>query len=209
MSRSVASVAQSGDGIIYLEEGQEVNIRELLEAMLIASSNESSVALAERVAGSEEAFVKLMNAKAAELGLKSAKFYSSNGLPVYTNGTIPAKIQNVMSPYELFCLCSYVLKTFPEITAITSQTYTNLPAMKYASANSNPLVFNLPGVNGLKTGSTARAGYCLAASMPVTAKGETHTIILVLLGAETASERGQMAEILLRFAQHYYQQNGF
>ena len=209
VSRSVAAVAQSGDGIIYLEEGQEVNIRELLEAMLIASSNESSVALAERVAGSEEVFVKLMNAKAAGLGLSSAKFYSSNGLPVYTNGTIPAKIQNVMSPYELFRLCAHVLKTFPEITAITSQAYTNLPSMKYASANSNPLVFNLSGVNGLKTGSTARAGYCLAASLPVTAKGETHTIILVLLGAETASERGQIAEILLRFAQNYYQQNGF
>ena len=209
VSSSVAAVAQSGDGIIYLEEGQEVPVQELLEAMLIASSNESSVALAELTAGSEAAFVKIMNERAAELGLSSAKFYTSNGLPVYTDDTIPAKLQNVMSPYELFRLCAYVLKTQPQITGITSKTYVSLPAMKYASANSNPLVFNLPGITGLKTGSTARAGYCLAASMPVTVKGETHTIVLVLLGAETASERGQMSEILLRFAESYYKQNGF
>ena len=209
VSSSVAAVAQSGDGIIYLEEGQEVPVQELLEAMLIASSNESSVALAELTAGSEAAFVKIMNERAAELGLSSAKFYTSNGLPVYTDDTIPAKLQNVMSPYELFRLCAYVLKSQPQITGITSKTYVSLPAMKYASANSNPLVFNLPGITGLKTGSTARAGYCLAASMPVTVKGETHTIVLVLLGAETASERGQMSEILLRFAESYYKQNGF
>ena len=209
VSSSVAAVAQSGDGIIYLEEGQEVPVQELLEAMLIASSNESSVALAELTAGSEAAFVKIMNERAAELGLSSAKFYTSNGLPVYTDDTIPAKLQNVMSPYELFRLCAYVLKMQPQITGITSKTYVSLPAMKYASANSNPLVFNLPGITGLKTGSTARAGYCLAASMPVTVKGETHTIVLVLLGAETASERGQMSEILLRFAESYYKQNGF
>jgi D-alanyl-D-alanine carboxypeptidase len=209
VSSAVAAMSQSGDGIIYLEEGQEVTVQELLEAMLVASSNESSVALAELTSGSEEAFVKRMNERAAELGLNSAKFYTSNGLPVYTNDTIPAKLQNVMSPYELFRLCAYLLKVQPQITGITSKTYVNLPSMKYASANSNPLVFNLPGITGLKTGSTARAGYCLAASMPVTVKGETHTIVLVLLGAETASERGQMSEILLRFAKSYYEQNGF
>ena len=209
VSPTVAAISQSGDGIIYLEEGQEVTVQDLLEAMLVASSNESSVALAELAEGSEEAFVRKMNAEAYDLGLSTAKFYSSNGLPVYTNGTIPAKIQNVMSPYELFKLCSYVIKKCPEITDITSKTYVSLSSMNYASANSNPLVFNLSDVSGLKTGSTTRAGYCLAASMPVTVKGETHTIILVLLGAETASERGQMSEILMRFAKRYYEQNGF
>ena len=209
VSSTVAAVAQSGDGIIYLEEEQEVPVQEYLEAMLVASSNESSVALGERVAGSEEAFVRKMNERAAELGLSSAEFYTSNGLPCYTAGTVPAKIQNVMSPYELFRLCAYILNAFPEITDITSKAYTSLPAMKYSSANSNPLVFNLAETTGLKTGSTARAGYCLAATLPVTVKGETHTIVLILLGAETASERGQMAEILLRFAENYYQRNGF
>ncbi len=209
VSPSVAAVAQSGDGIVYMEEGQEISVQELLEAMLVASSNESSVALAEMTEGSEEFFVKKMNDKAAQLGLSSAKFYTSNGLPSYTNGTIPAKLQNCMSPYELFRLCSYVLKIYPEITEITSKEYVSLPSVKYASANSNPLVFNLPGTTGLKTGSTTRAGYCLAASLPVTVNRETHTIILVLLGAETASERGQMSEILLQFAKNYYEQNGF
>lgn len=209
VSPAVAAMAQSGDGIIYLEEGQEVTVQELLEAMLVASSNESSVALAELTSGSEHEFVQSMNKRAAELGLSSAKFYTSNGLPNYTNNVIPAKLQNSMSPYELFRLCSIVLRTYPEITEITSKAYISLPSMNYASANSNPLVFNFPGINGLKTGSTTRAGYCLAASLPVTVNRETHTIILILLGAETASERGQMSEILLRFAKNYYEQNGF
>ena len=209
VSPAVAGMASSGDGIIYMEEGQQVTVQEFLEAMLVASSNESSVALAELAEGSEEKFVQRMNTRAAELGLSSAKFYTSNGLPIYSDGEIPAKLQNTMSPYELFKLCAYVLKTFPNLTDITSKTYVSLPSLKYASANSNPLVFNLQGITGLKTGSTTRAGYCLAASLPVTVNGETHTVILILLGAETASERGQMAEILLRFAKNYYEQNGF
>ena len=67
----------------------------------------------------------------------------------------------------------------------------------------------MAGVNGLKTGSTNRAGYCVAASLPVTVGQETHTIVAIVLGAETAELRGQGAEILLRYARNYYTENGF
>ena len=75
--------------------------------------------------------------------------------------------------------------------------------MNYTTANSNPLVFNMPGTSGLKTGSTDKAGYCLVASCPVTVDGEEHTMVAVVFGAETPGERGQAAEILLRFAKDW------
>ena len=209
VSPHVEAVSRSADGMILMEAGKDIPVSELLDAMLVASSNEAATAVAELIAGSEERFVALMNTRAQELGLYSAQFYTPNGLPVFTDTAVPAKLQNRMSAYDLFKLSSYVLRTFPEITAITSKAFASMPSLSYTVANSNPLLFNLPGVNGLKTGSTNRAGYCVSASLPVTVKGETHQIILCLLGAENGAERGQEAEILLRFARNYYQQNGF
>ena len=209
ISEHASEVSQSSDGIISMEPGQSTTVIELLNAMLVASSNESAVALAERVAGTEEQFVARMNERAAQLGLTTAKFYSPNGLPVYTLSAQPAKLQNQMSAYELFQFSSYVLKKYPEITEITSQAYASMPSLEYITANSNPLIFNLPGISGLKTGSTNRAGYCLSASMPVTVNGETHDIILVLLGSENGADRGQQAELLFRCAESFFRANGF
>ncbi|MBQ3373699.1 MAG: serine hydrolase [Oscillospiraceae bacterium] len=209
ISPHVEEVSRSADGMIFMEAGKEVPASELLDAMLVASSNEAAVAVAELVAGSEERFVSLMNSRAQELGLYSAEFYTPNGLPIFTDTAVPAKLQNRMSAYDLFRLSAYVLKSFPEITKITSQAFASMPSLSYTVANSNPLLFNMPGITGLKTGSTNRAGYCISASLPVTVGKETHQIILCLLGAETGADRGQEAEILLRFARNYYQQNGF
>ena len=114
-----------------------------------------------------------------------------------------------MSASELFRLSAFIVGNYPAVTSITSQTYASLPSLKYTTANSNPLVFNLQGVNGLKTGSTNRAGYCLVASMPVTYGNETHTLVLVLLGSEHASDRGQAAELLLRCAENEIAKVGF
>ena len=209
ISPAVEAVSKAGDGLIPMEAGQSVPVSELLDAMLVASSNEAASAIAEYVAGSQEKFVEKMNLRANELGLTSAEFFTPNGLPIYSDSSIPGKLQNRMNAYDLFLLCAYIMQNFPEITEITSKTYASMPTLEYTTANSNPLLFNMPGVNGLKTGSTNRAGYCLAASVPVTSGDETHRIILCLLGAEDASERGQAAEILLRFAVRYYEQNGF
>ena len=209
ISPAVEAVSKAGDGLIPMEAGQSVPVSELLDAMLVASSNEAASAIAEYVAGSQEKFVEKMNLRANELGLTSAEFFTPNGLPIYSDSSIPGKLQNRMNAYDLFLLCSYIMRNFPEITEITSKAYASMPTLEYTTANSNPLLFNMPGVNGLKTGSTNRAGYCLAASVPVTSGDETHRIILCLLGAEDASERGQAAEILLRFAVRYYEQNGF
>ena len=200
------SVSRTQDGIVPMEADTYVPFRELMDAMLVASSNESAIALAEHLCGSEEAFVERMNARARELGLYSARMYNSNGLPSYAGGNTPFTRQNRMSAADRVLLTQLILQRYPDITEITSTTLAHMPSLNdYWTANSNPLVYNMTGITGLKTGSTDRAGYCLVATMPVQKNGETHNVVLVLLGAETAAVRGQAAEILMRYARAQYQ----
>lgn len=205
ISRNAEAVSLSGDGIISLKAGESVPFSELMEGMLVASSNECALALAEHLCGSEEAFVTRMNRRALELGLYSVRMFNCSGLPSYTDGAVPVKRQNLMSADDLFRLTCYILRYYPEITEITSSQLSHLPSLNdYWTANSNPLIYNLPGVDGLKTGSTNRAGYCLVATLPVRAVDGIHHLVLVLLGAETADIRGQAAEILLRYGRMGY-----
>jgi len=200
VSGNVEKLSRSLDGAIEMEEGEVVPVQELVAAMLMASSNEAALALAEYSYGSGEAFVAAMNQRARELGLNSAEFFNPHGLPQYERSTVQTKLQNRMSALDLFRLASVLVNRYPSVLNITSQQYVTLPTLEYTTANSNPLVFNLPGVNGLKTGSTNRAGYCLVASLPVDCSDGVHTVILALLGSENGAERGQQAEILLRSA---------
>ncbi len=209
ISEKAEALSLSPDGQVELHAGTTVPLNELLDAMLLASSNEAALALAEYTMGSEDAFVAAMNHKALELGLRSAVFRSPHGLPVYTRSSVPAKLQNIMSASDLFRLGGYLITKYPALTARTSQQFVTLPTLDFTTANSNPMVFNMPGVNGLKTGNTTRAGYCLAASLPLTVGGETHTVLLVVLGAETAALRNQVSHILLRHAQRHYMSSGF
>ena len=207
--QTAAAMSTEQDGTIEMHTGQEVPIMELIDALLIASSNESAVALATHVEGSEELFVAKMNQRAAELGLNSAEFYNSNGLPVFSRTSINMKKQNRMTAWDMFRLSSYILEHYPQITDITGLQYCTMSTLEYTSANSNNLVFNMPEVNGLKTGSTNKAGLCLVASMPLTYQGETHNIVCVVFGAETAALRVQAAELLMHAAKDYYLENGF
>ena len=209
VSDEAEALSQTPDGIIDVKAGQLVPVSELISAMLVASSNEAALVLAEGLYGTEDLFVEQMNRRAAELGLRSTIFRSAHGLPVYTGGGIPAKRQNEMSANDLFTLCRLLLDDYPRITGITGQKFVRLDTLSYTTANSNPLVFNMEGVNGLKTGSTNRAGYCLAATLPVTVDNETHTLVLILLGAESAQLRGQAAELLLRAARRRCEREGF
>ncbi len=202
ISANVERVSRSGDGMVKLNAGEEKPFRELLEAMLVASSNESALALAEHLCGSEKAFVGRMNDRARELGLRTSVMYNCNGLPSYSGGSLPVKRQNRMSAEDLYKLCVILLERYPDITEITSIPLAHMPSLDdYRTANSNPLLYNMQGVTGLKTGSTNKAGYCIAATLPLQdSAGQAHTLVLILLGAETADVRGQASEILLRSA---------
>lgn len=193
ISNNVEKLSKSADGIIKLTAGTYKPFSELLSAMMVASSNECTLAIAEHICGNEQAFVERMNAKAKELKLSTAVFYNSNGLPVYTDGALSSKKQNMMCAGDMFILAQHIIKTYPTITEITKNQFVTMPSLEYTTANSNSLVFNMEDVNGLKTGSTKRAGYCLVAS-------SEEGYILVLFGGETAAERDRAAELLLRYA---------
>ena len=209
ISQNVSSISYSGDGTIPLNSGQQIPVTELIHAMMLASSNESATALAEEICGSEDAFVERMNQRAEELGLTGTVFYNSNGLPSFGESPLQTKRQNRMSAFAMFRLCRHILQNYPQVTDITSLQFKNMPTMKYTTANSNPLVFNTPGVTGLKTGTTNKAGYCLVCSKDVTVEDETHTIVVVAFGAESATERGQICQLLYNYADRYYAENGF
>jgi len=194
-----AALSRTMDGMITLEAGWETNIPDLLCAMLLPSSNESALALAIHTAGSESAFVSLMNRKARALGLSDgAVFYNCNGLPMYSDNLAATKIQNRMSARDMFTLVTHILRTYPDITRITSLKGTELQSLHTYAANTNPLLYNIPGVVGLKTGTTNMSGICLVCALRAEdPQGAPHMLVAMEFGAEDASVRTTFTEELL------------
>ena len=200
VSDAAYALSVSGDGGKILEAGGKVTVRDILFGALLPSSNECALCLAEAVAGSEEAFVLLMNEKAKELGLSQAAFFNSNGLPVYTKDPVPAKIQNCMSAKDMFRLVSYLLKVYPQVTDITSQKSASLESLGIEVNNTNPLLYNMSGVTGLKTGTTNKAGACLVTSLTANDGNMEHDLVVIVLGTEDSVERGRVSGLLAKYA---------
>lgn len=204
ISKNAEEVSSSEDGVIPMKAGQKVKLSDLMNTMLIVSSNESATALAEHLSGSEAAFTKLMNKKAKELNLNSAEFYNPHGLPLYTTGLFSAKLQNRMNAKDLFELSRYVINKYPDILDITNKTEVSVDSLKFNDVNTNRLLFNLNGVDGLKTGTTNRAGCCIITTMPIQNGSKTERVIAIVLGAEDSAERAEKPAILLQYAKQYY-----
>lgn len=200
VSDAVQRLAESSDGVIPLESGDQITVQELLVGALLPSSNECALCLAETIAGSEEAFVQMMNQKALELGLSQAVFFNSNGLPVYTNDPVPSKRQNRMSAEDMFRLVSYLLKVYPQVKDITSMENTTLQSLDFEVRNTNPLLYNLPEATGLKTGTTNKAGACLVTSLAADDGAMEHDLVVIVLGAEDSIERGRVSGLMATYA---------
>lgn len=201
ISDSVQLLADSSDGVLPLEAGAQITVRELLLGMLLPSSNECALCLAELTAGSEEAFVQRMNQKALEIGLSQAVFFNSHGLPSYTEEPIPSKRQNRMSAEDMFRLTSYLLSVYPQITNTTSLKSATLESLDGIEVrNTNPLLYNLPEATGLKTGTTNRAGACLVTSLAADDGNMEHDLIVIVFGTEDSIERGRVSGLLARYA---------
>lgn len=197
-----ARLSRLPDGVIYMETGQVSNMTDLLCGMLVLSSNECALALAVHTAGSEAAFVERMNRKARTLGLSDGTiFYNCNGLPTYTDNLAATKVQNRMSAYDMFELVRYLLRAYPDVTRITSLRTVHLESFDITIANTNTLLYNLPGVVGLKTGTTNMSGACLVTAMEAPDQnGETHMLVSVEFGAEDGTVRTTLSEEMLRYA---------
>ena len=200
VSDAAYALSISGDGVVALEVGGMVTVQDLLIGALLPSSNECALCLAEAVAGSEEAFVQMMNQRAKGLGLSQAVFYNCNGLPAFTKDPVPVKHQNRMSAEDMFQLVSYLLKVYPQVTDITSLKSASLESLGVVVNNTNPLLYNMPGVTGLKTGTTNKAGACLVTSLTADDGNTEHDLVVVVLGTEDSSERGRVSALLAKYA---------
>ena len=200
VSDAAHALSLSSDGMKILEAGEEVTVQDLLLGSLMASSNECTLCLAEAVAGSEEAFAQMMNQKAQELGLSQAIFFNSHGLPVYTKDPVPAKLQNRMSAEDMFRLVSYLLRVYPQVTDITSLKSASLESLGIEVDNTNPLLYNMSEVTGLKTGTTNKAGACLVTSLTANDGNMEHDLAVIVLGTEDSVERGRVSGLLAEYA---------
>ena len=181
------NASSMGGSQIYLAEGEELTVRELLQATSIASANDASMALAEAVAGSREAFESRMNERAADLGMENTNFSSPTGLPVenhYTTARDTARMSRELIQY-------------PRIRE-WSQIWTKnleLSEREAMLVNTNRLILSYPDLDGIKTGFTREAGFNLAAS----AERGGMRLISVVLGAENENERQRCTKNLLEY----------
>ena len=159
---------------MFIEVGSKVSVDDLLKGIVVQSGNDASVALAEHVAGSEPAFVDLMNQKAAVLGMHNSHFANATGLP---------DDNHYMSAHDIALLSQALIRDFPEhykMYSVSEFTYNNIK-----QHNRNRLLRRDASVDGLKTGHTEDAGYCLAAS----ALRDGMRLISVILGSDSEKQR--------------------
>lgn len=180
-----AYAASMGGSQIYLKEGETMTARDLIKSVVIASANDAAVALAEHVAGSEAAFVQRMNERADELGMTSTHFENTNGLD--------DTAQNHVTSAQDIAIMSRALIAYPEILTFSSTWMDTIRDGAFGLTNTNRLVRFYRGCNGLKTGSTSKAGFCIS----VTAERDGMTLICVIMGAESRDVRNAAATQLL------------
>lgn len=174
---------------MFIKVGSRVKVGELLKGMIIQSGNDASVALAEHVAGSEDAFVALMNAHARSLGLTGTHFVNSTGLPTP---------EHYSTPRDMAKIAEALIREFPEYYSLYSQkkfTYNDI-----TQYNRNKLLWRDESVDGLKTGHTDSAGYCLVAS----AKRDDMRLISVVMGTGSENARAQESQALLNYGFRFF-----
>ncbi len=174
---------------MFIEPNKEVTVDELIRGMIVQSGNDACIALAEAIAGSEEFFVQMMNQEAQRLGMKDTHFMNTTGLPHPDHYT---------SVHDLTLLAAAIIRDFPEfypLYSLKEYTYNNI-----TQPNRNRLLWLDPNVDGMKTGWTKAAGYCLITS----AKRDKRRLISVIMGAKSAGERGKESQRLLNYGFQFY-----
>lgn len=174
-----------GGSTIFLDTNEVMTLNDLLKGIAVASANDACVAVAEHMCGSVESFVERMNKRAMELGMKDTNFINCNGLDAENHHT---------SAYDIALMSRELLK-HKMIEKYTTIWMDTLRDGKFQLANTNKLIRFYQGANGLKTGSTDKAGCCISA----TAKRDGMQLIAVVMGAQTSKERFNAASELLNY----------
>ena len=175
---------------MFIDVGSRVPVKELLPGMIIQSGNDASVALAEHIAGTEESFAEIMNQLAAELGMTSTRYYNSTGLPA--DG-------HVTSATDIAKLAAALIREFPDYYEWYSQKEFSYNGI--TQANRNILLSRDDSVDGMKTGYTESAGYCLVSS----AQRNDMRLISVVLGTKSPAARANESQALLNYGFRFFE----
>lgn len=200
VSQYAAGTKGSSFGLV---PGEEISFGTLMDIILIVSGNDAAVAIAEHVAGSEEAFVERMHETAERIGLTTAKFINPNGMPIDLEETD----QNFMSTRDLFELARYIINNYPETIDITDRENLVLPERNYERAATNPLLPENEIVDGFKTGYTDKAGLCLISTAPVVIQEDENMnrrVLSVVMGAKSHSDRENKSMDLLEYGMYEF-----
>lgn len=175
---------------MFIEVGKDVKVSDLLKGVIIQSGNDASVALAEHVSGSEDVFAQVMNQHARRLGMKNTNYINSTGLP---------DEQHFTTASDLSLLAAAIIRDFPEIYAL--HAVKNFTFNDIKQENRNKLLWNDKSVDGIKTGHTEDAGFCLVAS----AIRDKMRLISIVLGTGSSKSREQSNQALLNYGFRFYE----
>jgi serine-type D-Ala-D-Ala carboxypeptidase (penicillin-binding protein 5/6) len=187
--QAAAVKSASGESRMLLKVGQSVSVDELLHGLVVQSGNDAAVTLAQNIAGSEAGFVDLMNKEAKRLGMNNTHYINSTGLK---------DAQHYSTAYDLALLAAALVRDYPQhyfLFGLRDYTYNNV-----TQANRNRLLWIDPYADGLKTGHTDTAGYCLIGSV----KRDSRRLISVMLNASSDNLRATESQKLLNFGLQYY-----
>lgn len=185
MITASAHAASMGGSDIWLEEGEQMSVRDMVKATVVASANDAAVALAEAVSGTEDEFVRQMNEKAKALGMENTVFKNCNGLD---------EEGHLTTAYDVALMSCELIK-HEDIFEFTSIWMDELRDGKTQIVNTNKLLKSYNGITGLKTGTTSQAGSCISA----TAERDGLSLVAVVLGSETGTDRFKAAATLLDY----------
>ena len=181
-----ANAAGMGGSQVFLAEGEQITVEELLKCVCVSSGNDAAVALAEKVSGVTELFVEQMNNRARGLGMEDTHFANPTGLTAEGH---------VTSAYDIAVMSRELLTKHPEIREFSTIWMDSIRGGAFQLANTNKMLRRYDGATGLKTGYTASAGYCISA----TAEREGMELIAVVMKGETADKRNADAKALLNY----------
>ena len=184
------TAAKKGGSQIFLKAGETMSVSDMLKSIAVSSANDCACAMAEHIAGSEEAFVARMNERAAELGMQDTHFVNCTGLD-----DDPEAENHRTSAYDIALMSRELLKNHPDIKKFTTIWMDTVRNGTFGLSNTNKLVRFYQGATGLKTGFTSGAGYCLSA----TALRDGMELIAVVMGADTSTSRNNACKQLLDY----------
>ena len=180
---------KTGGSRMFIKEGSEVSVQDLIDGIIVASGNDACVALSQYVGGNEATFAEMMNQAAQQLGMKDTHYVDSTGLPQPGHQT---------TPYDMALLTRAIITNFPQYYPMFKQGWITYNGIK--QPNRNRLLWRDKSVDGLKTGHTEEAGYCLISS----AIRDNMRLISVLMGAPTDAARADNSEALLNWGFRFY-----